>query len=139
MLFCSCLFETKLVIHDCRRISFQFFYILLKHPGNLLRKPTVFRTFPYRVTCHTTRGTTCQALHSAVAFGPAHMSQTIRSHVTNPSHPNIHSSILSFHIPCNSFLDFFHSYNRGTTFPEPLLIRSQAIIPCIFSFLQHLK
>jgi len=34
LLFCSCLFETKLVIHDCRRISFQFFYILLKHPGN---------------------------------------------------------------------------------------------------------
>ena len=105
-------------------------------------KPSGSHVTNHPVTCHKPSG-------SHVTNHTGHMSQTIRvtchkpiashrepiaSHRI-PSHPNIHSYILSFQLLCNSFIPFFHSYNRGTTFPEPLLIRSHATHSFIFFIL----
>ena len=78
-----------------------------------------------RVTCHKPSGHMSQT-HRIPSHPIANSSRTHR--IPSRTHrepiashreliaPNIHSYILSFQLLCNSFIPFFHSYNRGTTY-----------------------
>jgi hypothetical protein len=90
----------------------------------ILIRPHRRTTFPEPLLIGPHRRTTFSAVIALTAFGPEPLLIGPQRRTTCQSH-NIHSSILSFQLLCNSFIPFFHSYNIPF---EPRHVSCRAVV-----------